>query len=202
MSKRFKQVYQFRVELKEVEPPIWRQIQVPETYSFWDLHVAIQDAMGWLDYHLHLFELTDPALGIKVSFGIPDDDLDELDMEILPGWEYPIAEYFFPDSPVASYTYDFGDDWKHTVTLEGMLSREKGVRYPRCLEGARACPREDCGGPRGYEELLRILRAPWHEDYEGMRIWAGEDFDPEVFSPAHVRFDDPHERWELAFIDA
>jgi hypothetical protein len=44
-----KRIMQFRIELNDLKPPIWRRIQVPETYSFWDLHVAIQDAMGWLD---------------------------------------------------------------------------------------------------------------------------------------------------------
>ena len=48
----FDQVYQFKITLKSAKPPIWRRIQVPETYTFWDLHVAIQDAMGWRDYHL------------------------------------------------------------------------------------------------------------------------------------------------------
>ncbi|OFW13207.1 MAG: hypothetical protein A3H29_03900 [Acidobacteria bacterium RIFCSPLOWO2_02_FULL_67_21] len=33
---------------------VWRRIHVPEHYSFWDLHVAIQDAMGWQDCHLHV----------------------------------------------------------------------------------------------------------------------------------------------------
>jgi len=52
-----KRIYQFKIELQGITPTIWRRIQVPETYSFWDLHVAIQDAMGWLDYHLHLFRV-------------------------------------------------------------------------------------------------------------------------------------------------
>ena len=43
------EVYEFRVDLLEVAPPVWRTIQAPAAYSFWDLHVAIQDAMGWLD---------------------------------------------------------------------------------------------------------------------------------------------------------
>jgi len=68
------QVYQFRVVLSEVAPPIWRTIQVPETYNFWDLHVALQDSMGWLDYHLHLFRVNKPVTGEVVQIGIPDDD--------------------------------------------------------------------------------------------------------------------------------
>lgn len=39
-------IYQFKVTLDGITPPIWRRIQVPAIYSFWDLHVALQDAMG------------------------------------------------------------------------------------------------------------------------------------------------------------
>ena len=45
-------VYQFKITLQGIQPVIWRRIQVPTNYSFWDLHVAIQDSMGWLDYLL------------------------------------------------------------------------------------------------------------------------------------------------------
>ena len=53
IKKKFNQVYQFKITLKGIKPPIWRRIQVPKTYTFYDLHVAIQDAMGWYDCHLH-----------------------------------------------------------------------------------------------------------------------------------------------------
>lgn len=201
MGKRVRQVYQFRIQLREVEPPVWRRIHVPETYTFWDLHVAIQDAMGWLDCHLHVFELTDPATGSKVEFGIPDDDVEEADRSQRPGWEYQIADYFSAVNPEAAYTYDFGDNWRHTVTLEEILPRVKWGRYPQCLDGARACPHEDCGGPPGYDRLLRILRNPAHEDYEDMRAWVGGRFDPEAFDPARVMFDDPEARWVASFVD-
>ncbi|MBU2495468.1 MAG: plasmid pRiA4b ORF-3 family protein [Candidatus Omnitrophica bacterium] len=72
MHRKFNQIYQFKITLKGLEPLIWRQIQVPEAYSFWDLHVAIQDAMGWLGYHLHLFTMVNPLTGRKVEIGIPD----------------------------------------------------------------------------------------------------------------------------------
>lgn len=39
-------ILQFRIELLGIEPLIWRRIQVPDTYTFWDLHVAIQSAFG------------------------------------------------------------------------------------------------------------------------------------------------------------
>jgi len=70
-KKKYNHVFQFKITLKGIKPPIWRQIQVPEIYTFWDLHVAIQDAMGWDDYHLHEFEMINPSTGLGVNTGIP-----------------------------------------------------------------------------------------------------------------------------------
>ena len=56
----YKNVYQFKIELKNIKPLIWRRILVPENYTFGDLHVAIQDCMGWTDTHLHEFKIKNP----------------------------------------------------------------------------------------------------------------------------------------------
>ena len=192
-------VYQFNVALLEITPPIWRTIQVPETYTFWDLHVAIQDAMGWLDYHLHLFHVNQPDTGEVVKIGIPDDDAFEGDEPHLPGWEIPVATYFHRPGIVVRYEYDFGDGWEHEVTLEAIVPRENGQTYPRCLGGARRCPPEDCGGVGGYEELLVVMGDPTHEEYEERLQWLGGRYEPEKFDPKKVTFDDPAKRWRLAF---
>ncbi|MEA3487768.1 MAG: plasmid pRiA4b ORF-3 family protein, partial [Euryarchaeota archaeon] len=75
MKKKYNHVYQFKITLGGSTPPIWRRIQVPETYSFWDLHVAIQDAMGWSGNHLHEFEVVNPSTGLKQIIGNPNDDV-------------------------------------------------------------------------------------------------------------------------------
>lgn len=191
-------VYQFKITLKEVRPPVWRRIQVPSTYTFWGLHVAIQDAMGWGDYHLHEFEILNPKTGIRDQIGIPDFDWGN---DCLPGWEERIAAYFSPDNPQAIYMYDFGDGWEHTVVLEEILPREAELDYPRCTGGKRACPPEDCGGPYGYEMFLEAIQDPEHEEHDEMLEWVGGSFDPERFDPQAVSFDDPEKRWEFAFGD-
>ena len=191
-------VHHFQVTLQEVEPPIWREIQVPSNYSFWDLHVAIQDAMGWLDYHLHGFEILNPETGELQRIGIPDEEfLDE--HPTLAGWEIPISDYFSKENLTATYTYDFGDYWQHTVTLKDVEERSSGTVYPRCIAGARACPPEDVGGTWGYEEFLEAIQNPSHEEHETMLEWIGGQFDPEQFDPSDVQFDDPGERWRIAF---
>jgi hypothetical protein len=181
-----------------VTGPIWRRIQVPETYTFWDLHVAIQDAMGWLDYHLHEFEMINPSTNSKVIIGIPIDD-DFFDRDVFPGWNQKITDYFSMENSKANYTYDFGDDWRHKIQLEKILPRVQIVNYPICIKGKRACPPEDCGGIWGYEELLEIIKNPEHEEYEQMLKWLGGDFDPEHFDVKEISFDDPAQRRKIAF---
>ena len=189
---KYSNIYQFKISLKGVEKPIWRRIQVPENYTFWDLHVAIQDSMGWVDYHLHSFTLKNPVTGEKEEIGIPSDDFFD-EMPMLPGWKEKISKWFSTNKK-AGYVYDFGDGWSHEVKLEKILPREEKVKYPRCIEGERACPPEDCGGIGGYDNLLEIISNPAHEEYEEMMEWLGGRYDPEAFYPAQVKFDNPKER--------
>lgn len=197
MVKKEKCIYQFKISLEGIKPTIWRRIQVLEGYTFWDFHVAIQDAMGWLDYHLHQFEILNPATGRKDITGIPDDDGWEGGIITLPGWKIPISSYFSTSNKKATYEYDFGDSWGHKITLEKILSIESGVKYPNCLAGERSCPPEDCGGVWGYEELLEIMKDPSHEDYEERMEWVGDYFEPEEFNPDLIKFDDPKKRLKL-----
>jgi hypothetical protein len=84
--------HRFHIELEGIDTPVWRCVRVPGS-SFCDLHVAIQDSMGWLDCHLHLFHVRNPETGGLETIGIPDDEpyLDE--PPCLAGWEVPIARY-------------------------------------------------------------------------------------------------------------
>ena len=49
-----------------------------------------------------------------------------------------------------------------------------------CLEGKRACPPEDVGGPYGYQEYLEALADAKHERHEEFIEWQGR-FAPEKF---------------------
>jgi hypothetical protein len=195
-----KQVFQFKIELLEIKPVIWRRIQVFPLTNMWDLHVAIQDAMGWQDRHLHHFEIRRIGHTSPDHIGIPDfDRLGEL-QEVYPGWEIPLYQYFGEPGKEAVYLYDYGDHWVHRVLLEGFIFKGKGVKYPVCLDGERACPPEDCGGIPGYSNLLRILADPEDEEYEDTLTWVGKNWDPAAFHPDQVRFDNPYKRWVYAFL--
>ena len=171
----------------------------PAECSFWDLHIAIQDAMGWQDAHLHLFTTDHPESGERAYLGIPDTSEFHGAREIQPSWRVRVADWFRPDHPPALYSYDFGDDWQHEVMLERTEEPESGARYPICLGGAGACPPEDCGGPPFYAQLQQQKLSDDPAERAHADDWLGPDFDPAAFDPADVRFDDPRQRWESTF---
>lgn len=195
-------VRQFLIVLQETDPLVWRRIQVPARYTFWDLHVAIQDAMGWQDCHLHEFRLVDATESVIASIGLPSDEDDPADRPTLPGWTIPLATFFDRralHSPPAVYAYDFGDDWRHTLIDEGLQPTTPGASYPRCLAGGGRCPPEDCGGVDGYASLLDTLGNPRHPEHKAMLEWAGGPIDPQAFDPSAMTFDNPKRRWKQAF---
>jgi hypothetical protein len=198
--KKLQPVYQFKITLRDITPQVWRLIQVPSSYSFRDLHVAIQDAMGWTDSHLHMFRVRFMNKRKAVNIGIPDENFD--DIEIFAGWEIPLFRHFWKPGIQGIYEYNFGDCWEHDVLLEGVLIPEAGVKYPRCLAGENACPPEDCGGVGGYYDLLEIIRDPSHEEYKETLIWlesmvpGNVPFDSREFDPEDVHFDNPKKRFK------
>jgi len=191
-------IFQFKITLQETEPVIWRRIQISDAYSFWDLHVAIQDSMGWLDYHLHNFEIIDPLTKKKQLMGIPDDEGFDCE-KTLSGCEYRIKDYIAANNKML-YLYDYGDNWLHLIEYEGLYIKEVGRKYPICLAGKQACPPEDVGSISGYYNFLDAIKDPSHEDHGAMLEWMGEKiYDPEDFNPEKVKFYNPKARWEHAF---
>jgi hypothetical protein len=180
-------VLELRIELLGVDPPIWRRIQISSESTLWDLHVAIQDAMGWQDYHLHEFQF----LGTNARVGIP---LEDETLEMLPGWEQRVDHYLSFAAPLALYQYDFGDSWLHEIRFEGVFSKDARRNYPRCLAGVRHCPPEDCGGADQYAEFLRAIADPEHEEHQSYLDWVGGRFNPEAFDARKVRFSDSRTR--------
>ena len=79
------------------------------------------------------------------------------------------------------YEYDFGDGWQHELLLEEVLLGDEPFRQV-CVAGSRNCPPEDCGGPHGFSELLKVLRDATHPEHDDIREWVGEDFAPEYLA--------------------
>jgi len=166
-------VVSLKVTLRGAKPPIWRRLLVRPETKLDDLHDAIQGAMGWMDGHLHAFDIGGRQYG-------PPDESGEL--EVADERRLTVGGAIQSGGARFTYTYDFGDDWEHIVEIEKTLPAEPGKAYPMCIAGKRACPPEDCGGVWGYEELLDILGNPKHPERAERLDWLGRDFDPEDFS--------------------
>lgn len=185
IRKRDNEIYQFKITLQGSKPPIWRRFIVPGNYRFWDLHLAIQDAMGWEDCHLHLFTMYSPRQKREANIGIPEED------EYLKSTKEFIKDYFSLQNPSAAYVYDFGDGWRHKLTLEKISTEKEDESYPQCTGGKNACPPENSGGLEMYYQYLSIFNNPLVEGHAEVKAWLGEDFDPEAFDPEEVEFQDP-----------
>ncbi len=159
MENRFDHALQVKVTLKGISPPIWRRVQVPCTYTFWDLHVAIQDAMGWLDCHLHLFRLRDSVSGKDFLVGIPDDGGLVDDLEILAGWDIPVVLYLSlagravtwdriaadpGNVPVSGWTRTFSKSVS-SPTLRIPMTWNRGIRSESVSSAACKKPKNAAG---------------------------------------------------------
>jgi hypothetical protein len=167
-------VYQLKVTLDGIKPPIWRRILVRGDFSLFKLHKIIQVAMGWEDYHLHQFMVG------KDYYAIPSPE-DPSPMETKNEKRAKLFQVVPVEKARFIYEYDLGDSWYHVILVEKILHPEGEQEHPVCLAGKRSIPPEDCGGISGYYEFLKAIRDPKHPDHEDMLTWAGGDFDPERF---------------------
>ena len=171
-------LFQFKITLRDIKATIWRRFQVKDC-TLNKLHEHIQTAMGWTNSHLHQFEIEGERYGPSSP-----DDLD-FGTEMIDETGV-LLSLLLPKSGKRtrwSYEYDFGDGWRHEIIFEGYRPIDKKVKYPLCLEGERACPPEDVGGPYGYQEYLEAMADPDHEQHEDFMEWSGP-FDSEAFDAA------------------
>jgi hypothetical protein len=161
---------QLRVELRGIEPVIWRCVLVPDTITLVKLHAVIQAAMGWWDSHLHEFDIA----GLR--YGMTDPEWD-MDLELIDEARKKLLKVL-GNRRQFDYLYDFGDSWLHRITLERTLPMTKPQRYAVCVAGENACPPEDVGGVPGYYDFLHVISNPDHEEHEEMLEWCGGSFNP------------------------
>lgn len=164
------------ITLRDVRPTVWRKIRVGDV-SLDGLHAVIQAAMGWQDKHRHYFQIGDAWYGRP---GRLDDQpfrahlRDAADVTLGAILADEAHRRFL-------YVYDMGDRWEHEIVFEGCTDATGPAAA--CLEGARSCPPEDCGGVGGYEYLLEILGDPDHSEHldvvESLGNHDPDEFDPE-----------------------
>jgi hypothetical protein len=124
-------VYQLKISLKRVRPPIWRRVLIPATTRLGLLHEIIQIVMNWDGDHLHAFSVGDE------QYGDPFYSTDLHDEESLR-----LSTAFTATTRTISYLYDFGASWYHDITCERVLDLDADATYPVCITGKGDFPIE------------------------------------------------------------
>jgi hypothetical protein len=167
------ELYQLRVQIEIEGFDIWRRVLVPSVLSFLHLHDVIQTVFDWHGYHLHMFKAR--RQGSKVKQIVMSEDLETLQWFDVDSCDilderFTALKDIFPDHEEVTYTYDFGDSWNHTITLEKTVrSNAFEVTY---LDGRGERPPEDVGGIGGYMEYIRVMADDTDPEYENMKAWA------------------------------
>ena len=157
--------YQFRIAIEGAEPPVWRKVEVPDRITFHQLHLVLQRCFQWKDYHLYKFEL--PGVGdvMRLHEGVVTEDDTAFDAR-----EQLIDPYMEPGLRFR-YVYDFGDNWEHVVDLEGVDPLGE-ARAPVVTAFSGESMIEDCGGPGGYDRVMRALADPSDPEHRELKEWA------------------------------
>lgn len=164
-------IARLRISLDDIRPEIWRMVEIQTSASLKAVHDVIQAAMGWQDYHLWTFD----AGGRR--YGLPDPDWP--DENLAAAKNTKLANLIDRGISDMIYTYDLGDDWRHTVTIGAVEQGDAKVIYPRFVAGRRRCPPEDVGGWPGFENFLAALADPAHRQHRELLEWYGKPFNPE-----------------------
>lgn len=164
--------YEILITLDEIVPEIYRTVRVCGGINLRQLHNVIQAVMGWFDCHLHSFEME------GIEFGMYDT---EEEMTFVDEKRFRLEELAQGKTIRVKYVYDFGDSWSHTLDIKPIGKASNPKPKPICLEGARACPPEDSGGPHQYPHFLQSLSDPENEEHDQNWEWVGHDFEPEKF---------------------
>jgi Plasmid pRiA4b ORF-3-like protein len=178
--------YQFKIELDNVYPPIYRRFIIPATIPFRRFHDVIQEIMGWSKSHLYEFIFR----GHPVTFTNNFEEIEMYDFYKKHIKEYDMnnqycqyilkmpmkssintkIDRYVEKEPRFQYVYDLGDDWEHTITLEEVFE-DYPHKYPVCLDYEGACPPENVGGTGGFAHFLKVWNDPKHPEHKALRLW-------------------------------
>ena len=174
-------VARLRIELQEIEPKVWRRVDVPLSSTLLALHDVIQVTFGWTNSHLFEFEVGDRV------YGDPMLDEDLYDQRVYKARSIRLKSLVERGVERFLYLYDFGDSWTHDISIESVRDGDADVEYPAFVGGERRGPPEDCGGVVGFMEFLEAALNPLHEEHHATVRWYGKPFDPLEIDEERIR---------------
>jgi hypothetical protein len=176
------QIARLKITLDAVRPKVLRRIEVPVSATLDALHEMIQVIMPWGNYHSYEFYVRQR----ETHWGIPYPEMENFGFQLSDARKTTLERALSgPNFKVLRYTYDFGDDWLHTIKVERRFSAELWEEFPRLIDAKGRCPPEDVGGPWGYAQYLEAMTNPHHAQHAEWLEWRGP-FDPDVVDRAKI----------------
>ncbi|MCW5720026.1 MAG: plasmid pRiA4b ORF-3 family protein [Devosia sp.] len=179
-SESLNEIATLRIELKDTNPLIWRQVEVPTSITLKVLHDIIQIVIGWFDYHLWEFTIAEQ------KYGLPMDE----DWGTEPrkqAVKVRLRDVLKAKRTIIDYVYDFGDYWEHRIIVTDVRAGNPEIAYPRYIAGERAGPPEDCGGIPGFYDLLKARSDPDDPDHADAIEYL-DDYDPDLIEELPIKY--------------
>jgi hypothetical protein len=161
-----------RIALKDIEPEIWRRVEMPLGMNLKGLHDVIQAVFGWQDYHLFEFQIDEKR------YGTPSPEWGD-ERKVLQAKTVRLADLVSKGIDRFDYIYDFGDNWEHAIAIEAVADADPAVKYPCFIDGARRGPPEDVGGFPGFFDFVEAMVNPRHSEHRNLLKWYGGPYDPD-----------------------
>lgn len=167
-----KPAFDLEIELVLVENNAKRKIRVGANITFERLHKIIQAAYNWHECHLYQFLLfRNGDEGEQPSVEIVTDKEEASNPKIAKLVHRAKLNDYLNEFKHILYIYDFGDGWTHYIDVIGSTD-DCDDNLPLLLYGENDAPPEDCGGPEGFADFLRIIGNPMHKEHNETKGWA------------------------------
>jgi hypothetical protein len=176
----FNEIATVRIELRDSDPLIWREVEVPTSVTLFVLHDIVQATMAWFDYHLWEFTVGTQRYGLPMEDGWDTEPC-------IDASKVRLRDMLKPRRTTIDYLYDFGDGWEHRLIVSRIRAGEPGISYPRYVGGEWNAPPEDCGGIPGFYEMLDALADPQHPDHTTVKEWL-DDYDPKAIDELPIKY--------------
>lgn len=161
-----------KLDLKKFD--IWRSVIIPLNFTFGEFHKIMRELFDWKDYHLHDFMIYKGDEPIINIVGSEEDLAYQMETPMIMENKVKVSDYL-PKYKRLKYTYDYGDNWEHLIKVEDVIF-DYDKNYSYCLDGSGDRPPEDVGGESGYEEFVKIMSDPTHDEYEHTKQWADSQY--------------------------
>ena len=188
-------IFALEMELMGSPVPVRRSLRIPENMNLGYVQEVLMLAMGWEGHHLKEIRCGGITYFTRQAGGEDPEEMEGFPQR--DSFQYTLGDLLKEEWDSFIFVYDLGDAWKHRVTLIDIApckedDAKEDVVAAYLVSGENACPPEDVGGVDGYANAMQSFNDPEDDEYESIRQWMGEDFDPHFFDlrGARRRVDD------------